>query len=410
MGVSGFVGVISFHEGWDVSKILRYALPVLRHRGNDTAWAALLSSDSRFVIQEVKEDSNIPSGWAGLLCLYTNEASRGLVKCGNTDIAYCVEGVVVKPTEVCKLVNGDGEAPAYTSLVALTSYGELIAYRPVTGLRNLVLGAYGFDLAMISNESSAINALGGEVRLFVEPGSIVKASKLNLSIGRFTDNTRSKLCVMEFIYLSRPDSEVDGHPVYEFRKALARRLALRLMNRVDADLVIGMPETGIIYGIKAAETLRKPFEYALLNIERRRSALRDDLLDKVSSVHLKLSPVISAIRGRRILLVDDSLLTGISIKEASQVLRHRAGAREVHVAIASPRIIRSCPYGIDMPPDNQLLANAFSNYADAQRVLEVDSLTWLSLDDLYATADEAGIDRDHLCTYCLKGDKHELDL
>ncbi|WP_243680154.1 hypothetical protein [Vulcanisaeta souniana] len=233
MGVSGFVGVISFHEGWDVSKILRYALPVLRHRGgNDTAWAALLSSDSRFVIQEVKEDSNIPSGWAGLLCLYTNEASRGgLVKCGNTDIAYCVEGVVVKPTEVCKLVNGDGEAPpAYTSLVALTSYGELIAYRPVTGLRNLVLGAYGFDLAMISNESSAINALGGEVRLFVEPGSIVKASKLNLSIGRFTDNTRSKLCVMEFIYLSRPDSEVDGHPVYEFRKALARRLALRLMN------------------------------------------------------------------------------------------------------------------------------------------------------------------------------------
>ncbi|WP_054843699.1 hypothetical protein [Vulcanisaeta souniana] len=86
-----------------------------------------------------------------------------------------------------------------------------------------------------------------------------------------------------------------------------------------------MPETGIIYGIKAAETLRKPFEYALLNIERRRSALRDDLLDKVSSVHLKLSPVISAIRGRRILLVDDSLLTGISIKEASQVLRHRLG-------------------------------------------------------------------------------------
>ncbi|ADY02138.1 Amidophosphoribosyltransferase [Vulcanisaeta moutnovskia 768-28] len=402
--------MISFHEGWDVSKILRYALPALRHRGNDTAWVALLSNDNKFIIREVREDGNIPSGWAGLLCLYTNEASRGFIKCGNTDIAYCIEGIVVDPTEVCRLVTGDSKTLAYTSLIALTSDGELIAYRPITGLRNLVLGAYGFDLAIISNESSTINALGGEVRLFVSLGTIVRASRLNLSVSRVAGNFRGKRCIMEFIYLSRLDSEIDGYSVYEFRRALARRLALRLANKIDADVVIGMPETGIIYGIKVAEIMGKTFEYALLNIERHRSALREDILDKISSVHLKLSPVINVIKGKRVLLVDDSLLTGISIKEASQVLRHRAGAREVHVAIASPRIVRSCPYGIDMPPDNQLLANAFSNYADAQRVLEVDSLTWSDLNDLYAAADESGIGRDSLCTYCLVGDKRELDL
>lgn len=174
------------------------------------------------------------------------------------------------------------------------------------------------------------------------------------------------------------------------------------------DVVIGMPETGVIYGLKVAEALRKPFEYALMNIERRRSALRKDLIDKLSSIHLKLSPVTSAVRGRRVLLIDDSLLTGLSIKEASQVLRHRAGVSEVHVAIASPRMVRSCPYGIDMPPNNQLLTNTF-NDEDAQKVLEVDSLTWLSLEDLYEAADEVGIGRGGICTYCMGGERG-LDL
>ncbi|MGC8544037.1 MAG: phosphoribosyltransferase family protein, partial [Vulcanisaeta sp.] len=110
---------------------------------------------------------------------------------------------------------------------------------------------------------------------------------------------------------------------------------------------------------------------------------------------------ISRVRGKRVLLVDDSLLTGLSVKETSQVLRHRAGSNEVHVAIASPKVVRSCPYGIDMPPDDELLANTF-NDEDAQKVLEVDSLTWVGLEDLYSVADELGIGKDNLCTHCFR--------
>lgn len=340
----------------------------------------------------------------------TNTEARGMVRCGDVHVAYCLEGLVIRPLDVCRLINNEAGPLQYTSLIALTSNGELIAHRPIAGLRNLVLGAYGFDLAMISNESSAIGALGGEVRTFIRPGSTVKINRLNLTIRNYLGSSRGRLCALEFIYLSRPDSEIDGHSVYEFRRALARLLAKRLADRVgDIDAVVGMPETGIIYGLKVAEALKRPFEYALISIERRRSALRKDILDRLASVHLKLSPVVSAIRAKRILLVDDSLLTGLSIKEASQVLRHRAGASEVHVAVASPRIVRPCPYGVDMPPSNQLLANTF-NDKSAQGVLEVDSLTWSTLEDLYVAASEVGIDRDGLCTYCFGGDGDGLDL
>ncbi len=320
MVVAGVIGVVSFHDGWDVGEILRYALPVLRHRGDD-AWAVTLGKGGVLTGRQVRDEDQIPSGEAGLLCLGTDGDARDIVRCGHADVAYCLEGLIVRPQDVCRLINGEVKAFPYTSLVALTSDGELIAHRPITGLRGLAIGAYGFDLAMVSNESSAIDALGGDVRTFIRPGSTVRISRLNLTIQEGPGGSRGRLCAMEFIYLSRPDSVFDGHPIYEFRRALAVKLAGRLMGRVDdVDIVIGMPETGVIYGIKVAESLRKPFEYALINIERRRSALRRELLDKLSSIHLKLSPVTSAVSGRRVLLIDDSLLTGLSIKERPRSL------------------------------------------------------------------------------------------
>ncbi len=193
------VGVMSFHDGWDVSELLKYAVPVLRHRGND-GWAAIFSKGSGLTTFQVKEGDNALSGEAGLLCLSTNSNSRGVVRCGDADVGYCLEGLVIRPGDVCKLIGGEIKALPYTSLIALTSNGELIAYRPITGLRNLVLGAYGFDLAMITNESSAIGALGGDVRAFIRPGSIIRVDRLSLSIIENLNNSRSKLCAVEFIY------------------------------------------------------------------------------------------------------------------------------------------------------------------------------------------------------------------
>ncbi|WP_243676151.1 hypothetical protein [Vulcanisaeta distributa] len=201
MGAVGMVGVMSFHDGWDVSELLKYAVPVLRHRGGDDGWAAIFSKGSGLTTFQVKEGNNALSGEAGLLCLSTNSNSRGVVRCGDVDVAYCLEGLVIRPEDVCRLIGGEIKALPYTSLIALTSNGELLAHRPITGLRNLVLGAYGFDLAMITNESSAIGALGGDVRTFIRPGSTIRVNRLSLSIIESLNNSRGgKLCAVEFIY------------------------------------------------------------------------------------------------------------------------------------------------------------------------------------------------------------------
>ena len=396
MGVIGVVGVLSFHEGWDVVKVIKYPLMALKHRGNGQYFIATLSDDLRTGLVNDLEFKGF-SGWTALACAYIDESSVGVVKCSDVTVAYCVEGQELKPEDVCGLVNNGKQPETQSSVIALTSDGRLMGFRPSGGLRNLALGAYGFDLAIISNETSAINAIGGSVRRFIEPGTLVTISRNSVEFNGGTGR-EGKVCSLELIYMARPDSEVDGHSVYAFRVSLAKRMAKGI--RVNVDSVVGVPETGVLYAVKVGESLSKPVELALSIIERRRSALTSEITDKLSSIHLKVNPVVNAIRGKRLLLIDDSLVSGLTIKEISQALRHRAGVKEIHVAIASPRIVRRCPYGINMPPDEQLLANAFPNDEDLIKLLEVDSISWLQLSDLIEAAEDVGIRGGSLCIEC----------
>jgi len=396
VGIVGVVGVLSFHEGWDVVKVIKYPLMALKHRGNGQYFIATLSNDLHAGLVNETEFKGF-SGWAALACTYIDESSVGVVKCSNVTTAYCIEGQDLKPEDICSLVNEGKPPKAHSSVVALTSDGRLIGFRPSSGLRNLTLGAYGFDLAIISNETSAVNAIGGSVRRSIEPGVLVTVSRDNVEFNGVV-NRDGKVCSLELIYMARPDSEVDEHSVYVFRVNLAKRIVKRI--RVNVDSVVGVPETGVLYAVKVGESLGKPIELALSTIERRRSALTSEMMGKLSSIHLKVNPVVNAIRGKRILLIDDSLVSGLTIKEISQALRHRAGVKEIHVAIASPRIVKHCPYGVNMPPDEQLLANAFPNDEDLIKLLEVDSISWLQLSDLIEAAEDTGIRRGNLCVEC----------
>ncbi|MGC8543256.1 MAG: phosphoribosyltransferase family protein, partial [Vulcanisaeta sp.] len=120
MGVAGMIGIISFHDGWNVGELLKYAIPVLKHRGGGDTWAAVFRRSSGLTTLLMREDDKAPSGEAGLLCIGTNNEFRGVVKCGTIDVAYCLDGVVVRPMDVCRLINGEVKALPYTSLIALT--------------------------------------------------------------------------------------------------------------------------------------------------------------------------------------------------------------------------------------------------------------------------------------------------
>jgi amidophosphoribosyltransferase len=404
MGTAGLLGVLSFHEGWDIGDVIRYGLSALRHRG-EVYLVSVLSNEGLLTkrLDDVKDiDVN---GWAGIACSATDDSVFGVIKCGNVDVAYCYEGQEINEGEICDIVL-NGKAPGKSLvLLALTSNGHLVGYRSVDGRRALSLGAYGFDLAYMSNETAAISAAGGAVRTPVRPGSIIDISRYVVRELRAVNSDEDpKLCSLEFIYMSRADSEIDGHSVYAFRKALAQRLAARLRGRIadSTDLVVGVPDTGTLYALKVGEALGKPVELALMNVERRRSAIMDEITTRRSIIHLKVNPIIKELRGRRVLLIDDSLLSGLTIKEVSQILRHRAGVREVHVGIASPRIARACPYGVTMPPTRTLLARVFREDKELIKVLEVDSITWASIDDLTNTARDVGI-TGKLCMECFRG-------
>jgi amidophosphoribosyltransferase len=303
-----------------------------------------------------------------------------------------MEGRVADPREVCSVING---APLeYTTVLALTSSGEIVVSRASSGLRTMHLGSYGFDLALLSNETPGISIVGGSVRRSLRPGEVMRLSRFRVrSTGGIGDG---RFCALELIYISRNDSQIDGISTYGFRVELAERLASRI--RVNVDSVVGVPDTGLLYGVKLAQALGRPADLSLVMTERRRSALIEDQLDRMASVQLKASPVVDSLRGRRVLLVDDSLISGLTIKTLSQLLRHRAGAREIHVAIASPRIVRQCPYGVNMPSEEYMLSNVFSD-EEITRIMEVDSVTWLEPEDLEHVGEKFGI-QGRICMEC----------
>jgi len=392
MGISGLVGALAFHEGWNVVRFLRYSLRALSHRGVGKYWVAVLR-DGHIAAALVDDlDELSLESYVGIGCAPTEEGAYGVVKCGDAEVAYCTEGSVVEGSRICSVLGGDPLDS--TSVIAVTSDGELVGYRASSGLRNMYIGAYGFDLVLLSNETPGISIVGGSVRRSLRPGEFIRSSRVVVrSIG---GGGEARICSLELIYISRNDSHVDGVSTYSFRVDLAERMARKI--RVNVDSVVGIPDTGLLYGVKLAQALGKPADLSLVMTERRRSALMSDQLDRLASIQLKASPVVDSIRGRRILLVDDSLISGLTIKALSQLLRHKAGAREVHVAIVSPRIVRRCPYGVNMPSDEYMLSNAFSD-DELRRLLEVDSVTWLDIDDLIQVGDKYGISN-RLCMDC----------
>ena len=242
---------------------------------------------------------------------------------------------------------------AYSLLVM--SPQKLIAARDPHGFRPLCMGKIG-NSVVFASESCALAACGAEFVRDIEPGEIVVVDEtgINSIKDNCPKNKKKSLCVFEYIYFARTDSEIDGISVYESRKEAGRILAREYP--VDADIVIGVPESGIDAAIGYSEESGIPYEKGIVkNGYIGRTFIKPTQAERANSVKLKLNPLTSVLKGKRVVVIDDSIVRGTTCDRIVKMLRS-AGATEVHLRISSPPFIWPCYYGTDIPSRGELIA------------------------------------------------------
>lgn len=262
--------------------------------------------------------------------------------------------------------------------LVIASPRKLIGVRDPLGLKPLCLGKRG-DSYILASESCALSAVGAKFLRDIRPGEIVTISKNGVSSDCTLCGKKSAHCIFEYIYFSRLDSALDGISVYESR--LRAGAALAKSYPADADLVAGVPESGIAAAQGYANASGIPFGMAFYkNSYVGRTFIKPTQKERVSGVRLKLNVLDSAVRGKNIVLVDDSIVRGTTMANLIRLLK-QAGARNVHVRISSPPFLYPCYFGTDVPSNRQLVASSHSS-EEIRQIIGADSLGYLKTEDL----------------------------
>lgn len=286
------------------------------------------------------------------------------------------------------------------SLLLLT-VDEMIAIRDPFGFRPLILGKLGSS-KVVASETCALDLIGAKLIREIQPGEILIINPDGMrSLFPFPKRKYAQ-CIFELVYFGRPDSIVFGESVNMFRNCLGRRIAKE--SYVDADIVVPVPDSGVSAALGYASESKIPFDFGLIRnhyvgrtfIEPRQS-IRD------LGVKVKLNPVRGLIRGKRVVLVDDSIVRATTSRKIVAMIR-RAGAKEVHLRISCPPIISPCFYGIDTPTKEELIASSHS-VEEIRKFIRADSLKYISLEGMLSCAKDG---EKRFCTACFT-DKYPVD-
>ncbi|MGI5166474.1 amidophosphoribosyltransferase [Spirillospora sp. CA-253888] len=425
----------------EVSKLAYYGLYALQHRGQESAGIAV-SDGSRIVVfkdmglvAQVFDESvlNTLRGHIAVgHCRYSTtgsptweNAQPTFRSTGHGGLALTHNGNLINTPELAaRLDSADltatTDTEVLTALLATREGGPMAAAReilPATrgayslvfmdegtlyaardpeGIRPLVLGQWEDCGWVVASETAALDIVGARFVREIEPGEMVAIDAGGVRSERFAE-ARPKGCLFEYVYLARPDTTIAGRSVQATRVEVGRRLALE--HPVEADMVIPTPESGTPAAIGYAEASGIPYGQGLVkNSYVGRTFIQPSQTIRQLGIRLKLNPLREAIEGKRLVVVDDSIVRGNTQRQVVSLLRE-AGAAEVHVRISSPPVAWPCFYGIDFATRAELIAGNL-DVEGIRDSIGADSLGFISLDELIAASQ---IEKDRLCRACFDG-------
>lgn len=453
-------GVFGVYGQPGAAMLTYYGLFALQHRGQESA--GIVASDGREVkahkglglLTEVFADPQQLSSWAGHLAIghvrYSTTGSTSLanaqpllVRYHGGSLALAHNGNLVNASElrsqleangsifqttadsevIAHLIARQGDAPIETAVATaieqvrgayafiFLTEDKLIAVRDPNGIRPLTLGRLG-DAYVIASETCAFDIIGAETLSDVAPGEMIVIDRDGLHSQQVVPPGRPALCAFEYIYFSRPDSVLHGVNVHSVRKTLGRELARE--HPAAGDLVTGVPDSSLSAASGYAEASGIPYEMGLVkNRYVGRTFIQPSQAERSFNVKVKLNPLRKVVEGKRVVLVDDSIVRGTTTKHIIRSLRE-AGAREVHVRISSPPYMHSCYFGVDTSAGTDLIA-ARMTVEEIRQQVGADSLEYLSVEGLARACGLTG----RLCLACFDGEypvdvsaangKHDLE-
>jgi amidophosphoribosyltransferase len=438
----GITGV--FAPGRDAARLAFFALFALQHRGQESAGIAAadggtIRSHKEMGLLSAIFDEDILSELSGYIAVgHTRYSTSGssivvnaqplLERTELGDFAFAHNGNLTNTDELRETLSpttvltasSDSEVMAKLIVeakgtmldriravlkvakgaysIALCTQDELYAFRDPWGVRPLCLGRLADGGYVVASESSALAPIGAQYVREIERGEILRIGAGGLESHKVeVEGAQSALCLFEYIYFARPDSRLNERSIYMARYDMGRQLARE--HAVDADVVMAVPDSAVPGGIGYAYESGLPYVEGLIkNRYIGRTFISPDQKMRSRGVHLKFNPVVENLRGRRVVVVDDSIVRGTTTPRIVALLRE-AGATQVHLRITSPPIKHPCYLGVDMATYEELIA---ANYTveEIRQKTGADSLGYLSLEGLI---EAAGRTRGELCTGCLTG-------
>ena len=427
----------------DAALPIYYGLYALQHRGQESAGIATHDSAIHIergmgLVHEVFDEHRLghlkgPRG-IGHVRYSTTGLSRvencqpALVNYRGGTIAIAHNGDIVNSSEIRQALEAEGRifvSDSDTEVIAHLLVKELMRYDTITAvqeLMNKLRGSYSLTLLIndtvigirdpfgikplcigrfddgyiLSSESAAIDTLGGELLRDVRPGEIIVIHPDGFVSQKVSKTAVTAHCMFEYVYFARPDSILDGALIYDVRRKIGQTLA---EGDVEADIIIPVPDSGIAFAIGYAEKSKLPYTEGLIKnryVGRTFIMPGQDLRE--TAVRLKLNVIKKHIEGKRVVMIDDSIVRGTTSRKIVDMLR-AAGAEEVHMRIGTPPIVSPCHLGIDMPTYGELIA-ARKSVDGVKLMIGVDSLKYISLAGLI---DSIGLPREKLCLGCLTG-------
>ena len=417
------MGILSVYGVKNASTLIYYGLHNLQHRGQEGGGIATFDADGKSyrhrgpgLLNEVFDDDTVASlkGDMGIGSVKYANASKGgpenieplYFRHSGGDFVIAGEGELVNYAQIADYLEKHGtifQTGTYTELLAqlikknanearidrivkalnmveggfavvIMTRSRVYACRDKYGIKPLCIGKIGDGYA-VASESCAFEIMGAEFIRDVKPGEVVTFDSSGMRSTLYSRFSRHRMCAMEYIYFARPDSDIDGCNVHAYRKEAGRRLYRECP--AEADIVVGVPESSLSAAMGYSEESGIPYEMGLVKHQYVGRTFIEPLQSmRELGVKMKLSPVRSIVKGKRIVLVDDSIVRGTTSLKIVKLLRD-AGAKEVHVRIASPMMRFTCHYGVDTSTPEELLCS-HRTLEQACEAIGADSLGYLS--------------------------------